>query len=379
MQLILAIAFVRAMIHFYYRKKIAGEKGIILWLTLFNVGIIFSTILFSIVGAGGYNVALQSIYNLASFSGIATIIWISYNDIPGLKMVFKKLMIVQIILSLLIIYLPVMGINGLEFINGKNYLDSEEYNYRVVTLFNVKELLRNKYYFNKTAQFHNANAVGFYGGVFAFIYICDFLKLRKNQILSSLLGIAVGILIWMHNGIRGVMIGIIAALMYGLISKKKIGEKIVYIYMLICVCMGALVLLPTVRNIMAYMVVGRNAKAVQERVDLLVAALEFLKSNFWLGNGGLLGNLVAEGIDPHQLPARIAVLFGVPMGVLTIIILYVVPIVYYIRAKRVTIYSLGLIFIIWMVSITNNYTCIVLFWLCFAEAFNEILWGQKEG
>ena len=378
MQTILLIALLRALIHFYYRKKIKVEKQLIIYLVLFNIGILLSTVLYGIVEAGKYNIVLQSIYNLASFSGTIAIIWISYNDNPVLKHIFKRLIVVQAIIAILIIYLPSIGINWLEFINGKNYLNSDEYNYKVVTPFNVKELLKNKYYFNKTAQFHNANAVGFYGGTLAFIFICDLYKLKKNLILSSLGGIGMGIILWLHNGMRGIIIGIFLAVIYNIIAKKKIAKKIVYIYLMGGVVLAAFIFIPIVKDIASYIVVRKDSTAVQGRLDLLVNAVSFLKSNFWLGNGGLIGNLIAEDIDPHQLPVRISVLFGVPMGIIITFIIYVTPIVYYIKANKVSLYSLGFVLILWMISITNNYTCVVLFWLCFAEAFNEMLRVQNE-
>lgn len=69
MQTILLIALLRALIHFYYRKKIKVEKQLIIYLVLFNIGILLSTVLYGIVEAGKYNIVLQSIYNLASFLG----------------------------------------------------------------------------------------------------------------------------------------------------------------------------------------------------------------------------------------------------------------------------------------------------------------------
>ena len=187
-----------------------------------------------------------------------------------------------------------------------------------------------------------------------------------------------GIILWLHNGMRGIIIGIFLAVIYNIIAKKKIAKKIVYIYLMGGVVFAAFIFIPIVKDIASYIVVRKDSTAVQGRLDLLVNAVSFLKSNFWLGNGGLIGNLIAEDIDPHQLPVRISVLFGVPMGIIITFIIYVTPIVYYIKANKVSLYSLGFVLILWMISITNNYTCVVLFWLCFAEAFNEMLRVQNE-
>ncbi|MBO2523014.1 MAG: hypothetical protein CW336_04030, partial [Bacteroidetes bacterium] len=86
----------------------------------------------------------------------------------------------------------------------------------------------------------------------------------------------------------------------------------------------------------------------------------FLSSHLMLGSGGDLAMLVRQNVDPHELPFRMACVFGIIPAILTILLFYIYPIFLFLRAKQKTLLPIVFYSIFFFISLTNNYTCIIL-------------------
>lgn len=104
------------------------------------------------------------------------------------------------------------------------------------------------------------------------------------------------------------------------------------------------------------------------RAILRLNGIRYISQNPIFGAGGMLGFLTAKQIDPHELPLRMACLFGIPGSLFTCYLIYVLPVMEFLKTKNKELIAIVAYSIVVMVSITNNYTDICLFWLLYAEA-----------
>lgn len=110
---------------------------------------------------------------------------------------------------------------------------------------------------------------------------------------------------------------------------------------------------------------------------LRIHGLMYIRKNPVVGTGGLFGLLTAKGIDPHELPLRMACLFGIPGGLLIGYLLYIRPILDFLKSNTRTAFAVVAYSVIVLVSLTDNYTDICLFWLLFSESACIII-GQDD-
>ena len=77
-------------------------------------------------------------------------------------------------------------------------------------------------------------------------------------------------------------------------------------------------------------------------------------------------------IDPHILPLKILVLYGIFAAILSFLLIFYISYRKIKKAKFLTFYGIGLIMIAIFSALTNNYTSVVLFWLILSEGWTEL-------
>ena len=117
------------------------------------------------------------------------------------------------------------------------------------------------------------------------------------------------------------------------------------------------------------------SQSFQSRAINRMNGLNYIAENPLWGSGGTYSGLLEKHIDPHELPLRMSMLFGIAGGILTLLSVYVLPVksfVQKVKSKNVTFFSCAALMIIIAVSLTDNYTNIVLFYfLLFISCFGD--------
>lgn len=387
MEVLLIVAVIISIIHFF-RKKMTEFKSVIILSILFLCLILISTLYNTLANLSAESFLSQLTYNVAMYSPATLIIWISYYHEFKLRKTFRYFVIIQILISTLVVYLPSININILDVIKGANYTEGFIEKDIAANILNFFEVFKDKYYFNLFAQYHNSNDLGVYGGLCLFILlIYIFFENKKEDIktanyktnLSRLIYIPIIILAlfaWFNSGNRGVVYGIMATFFLYFIFNSTLKSQLRNI-LIIIVLLLLLFFSSFTDSIVSYLFLSSDNISYYSRLYLLENGLEYLADHWLFGNGGNLSDLTSQGIDPHQLPIRLSILFGTGTGIVSILIIYILPIYYFIKYKKCTIYSIGLVMIIWATSLTNNYTVIVLFWMAFAEALIDMRRNRK--
>jgi hypothetical protein len=125
-------------------------------------------------------------------------------------------------------------------------------------------------------------------------------------------------------------------------------------------------------SIFSYFLGKGTDVSVQSRIYGIEKGIEFALNNFFIGNGGGVGELSAMDIDPHILPLKILVLYGIFAAILSFLLIFYISYRKIKKAKFLTFYGIGLIMIAIFSALTNNYTSVVLFWLILSEGWTEL-------
>ena len=115
--------------------------------------------------------------------------------------------------------------------------------------------------------------------------------------------------------------------------------------------------------------------SILTRVQKREAGYKFILENPIWGSGASFDGLLSRKIDPHELPLRFAVLFGIPAGFMSLVLYYLVPISSFVNKVKNSLagkYQCVLLMICIAVSLTNNYTDVVLFFFTlYVACFDE--------
>lgn len=351
----------------YYRVGIA----LIVWM-------VFCFLVNSITeGVAIFNI----FYVISDYSPIIMLIWMmnhQYYMSKGKKPFNYILFYVttQVIFAFMIVYLPEVGIHVLDRFSGANFIaDGYVYNQNLFYLQDIMTALTSKYNFNGLGQFHNGNDMGFYGGAGIIISACFFSRKGILMKMSGIVLACLSVLLWGNSGMRGPIVGIaIGVIVFVLFSKTR--SK--YAMILGIVPIIVLILYSEIgSDILSYFIPEIGDISYVSRNLLRMNGLAYIRENPVVGAGGLLGFLTAKGIDPHELPLRMTCLFGIPGGLLMGYLLYVRPIIDFLKSHSRTAFVAVAYAVIVLVSLTDNYTDICLFWLLFSESMC-IMNGQKN-
>lgn len=367
---IVLLCFLVSIWRFYKKPQTKTSFRFMAIAILFVLGILISQSLYFII----HNISLINFsYGFIEYGPLIFIIWLAnyktYNLYHNSKYSLTRFVLIQVMIAAAIVYLPQFGIHILDNFGGGNYIsDGNIYNQNILmNIFDLPKMFVNKYLYNGLGQFHNGNDMGFYGIVGLLLSI--FLIVKSQKLWKKILGLGfalLSLLLWGNSGMRGPVVGLICGVIIVYILWKKPSKWITGL-------LGASVLLlflfsETGMELISYLIPESGNISYVTRADLRINGLNYLKDNWLIGEGGLLANLTAQNIDPHELPFRISCLFGLFTGVMCFILVYVYPVWAFIRTKNKEAVTIIFWFILFFVSITDNYTCIGLFWILFSEA-----------
>ncbi|MFI3620602.1 hypothetical protein [Vagococcus fluvialis] len=325
-------------------------------------------------------IIMNIIYLTTNFSLLGVIILLTNFEKYNIKNLLIVFISIQLTIAILVIYLPNFGINILSVIDGSNYQPKQVHSsLKGATPFNFIEVLGNKYYFNKFAQFHNSNDTGFYFGIGLFLCIDKFLVSRYSNKFYYLLPCFFMIIFWSNSGMRAPIVGIIFSLIIKFLFVRLTLKKLTTFFLTLPFVFS-LFFIPTIQEIIIFSLgLSQESKiSYTSRASLIDISMDFFKKNYLLGNGGRVNELSIIGVSPHFLPLKLAVMFGVATLIISLVCIYVIPALHIFKNMD-SFYTYGLIIIIWLVSFTDNYTCIVLFNFVLASAlYNENIGERNE-
>lgn len=387
MQFLLILALLVSIYNSRFMKKklfltVVGYFLMCLWMAVVIFQKSFSTEMFYI---GTLNVWLEQM------SPIYLIILLLNRKKTDIKRLFELYVVIHVLLAFFVIYLPLVGINIMNVIKSSNYLNDNTslYDAGIAGFSNFTQLFSNKYAFNQLAYFHNSNDTGFFGGVGVVVGMSDFLNAgnKRNRFFGGLLFLF-AVSLWFNSGMKGPIVGIAAGLVLSwYITRKDTLSSFLKFLILLLLIVVALFGSDLI-NIMLEGIFNRTStlgNSILTRVQKREAGYKFILENPLWGSGASFEGLLSRKIDPHELPLRFAVLFGIPAGIMSLILYYIVPIYSFINKVKNGIvgrYQCVLLMICVAVSLTNNYTDVVLFFFTlFVACFdvNEMYASGQKG
>lgn len=367
----------------HYLKTHSKPSKIFLLCLLFVLLIDISFLLGLLIYGWETNLIYGLINGVCSFGPAVFIVWYSYlDDYKQHKKLFTGFVLVQILIAFLIIYLPTIGIDMLSVFDGSNYFsrgDLYQNPNRLAHLNNFFMIFTQKGYFLRCGQFHNANPLGLYAGIALFLILSGGITIKKKPLkyIVSFLLVVACILLWSNSGMRGVIYAILFASALIFINRRSFSAKAVVSFFFVMIAILISFLFVDYSAIFSYLFGENSSGSIETRTLFLKNGIEYAVNHIFIGNGGLLEELTAIGIDPHQLPLRLWIMYGLPVAVVSTFIIFILPLKEILLRKKKSFYSVGLLMIVWFTALTNNYTSIVVFWLCLAEALCAA--AEKEG
>lgn len=377
MQLLLILAFLVSIYNSrFMEKKLFITVGsyflMCLWMAIVIFQKSFSTEMFYI---GTLNVWIEQM------SPIYLIILMLNRKRTDIKRLFELYVVIHVLFAFMVIYLPLAGVNIFSVIKSSNYLNDNTslYDAGVAGFSNFTQLFSDKYAFNQLAYFHNSNDTGFFGGVGIVVGMLNFVNSenKKHKVLWGIL-IFCAIALWFNSGMKGPIVGIAAGLvLFWYINKKDTLSFFFKIWILLFLILMALYGSDLI-NVIFENIFSRTStlgNSILTRVQKREAGYKFILENPIWGSGASFDGLLSRKIDPHELPLRFAVLFGIPAGFMSLVLYYLVPISSFVNKVKNSLagkYQCVLLMICIAVSLTNNYTDVVLFFFTlYVACFDE--------
>lgn len=380
MNAIILICCVVSSIRFFQKpqKKIAVKYMAAAW--AFMIGIFISQSIVFILE----DIPIVSFsYGFVEYGPPVFIIWMAnYEKIlqkTNIRGYIVGFISIQVTLACLIIFTNKNGIHFLDNICGSNYItDGYIYNRNILdNLIGLPFMLLNKYLYNGLGQFHNGNDMGFYGmaGTLVGIFL-----IKEGQRLwyktVAIILIYFSLIMWGNSGMRGPVVGIICGIVISFVLYKKPSKWIIGIMGTLCVV--AFLFSETGGELIGFLIPKLNSVSYTSREVLRENGLQYIQNNWLVGAGGLLGNLTKQRIDPHELPLRISCLFGVVTGFISGILIYILPVIDFLKRKKTDLFTITGYALVFFVSITNNYTCIALFYILYSETVCTMCYGKNN-
>ncbi len=302
------------------------------------------------------------------------IIWLAYAPRINHKRFLLYYCIGQCIIAFLIVYKSYLGIPFMEVFNAGLYNDGyyylDEQNSMVAMPSNFYQAFLGKgEYFIRCAQFHNANGLGFASGTLFFLllsFIIEDRSLIKKFFYA--IGMAIVFLLWCNTGTRGPIIGgILGTLCFSIIKRKDTSSTIMIIFLLSFLLL-ALSIVFSDSILFSYFFGAGSESSFASRQVLNDNTFAHFFDFIICGNGGDLEKMVIDNIDPHELPLRIFCMYGIIAAIFVALLTIFKPLKLYLSERiSLNLFSSICFWISLLVSLTNNLTENVLYWLILGE------------
>lgn len=310
------------------------------------------------------------------FSGIPFFcMWVVGRRKKGRENALFYLLLAHGIISLIVI----LGKSHLNLINGFSYVYRIDANaifsdYSSLINNDLSLFSLDKYEVQKTAQFHNSNALGFFSSVLiaSGLALCfKYIKLyRANS--SKNLGIALltlGLVLWLNSLTRGPIIFILLVFAYIYTRSWKIFKNFLIYFILFVVVVIVALNYSYDFTFFNFLIPSEDNVSVTSRFLGYIEGYHALKNNLLLGNH-------YEGFPPHIYFFKIMAYHGLPAGILIAIPIFHVAIQSFKKFRkdlkeksiRESTFVLLLVGCLLGVYLTNGTVSYVLFGILLAEA-----------
>lgn len=298
--------------------------------------------------------------------------WAVGRSVPGRGKVFFYMLLVHALISLIII----LGRDGLAQINGFTYvyrIDDNSANYDIKSMIdNSLSIFEfNKYSIQKTGQFHNSNALGFFSAILICFGIGVRFKIIKTEnfkrqgVISGLL-LILGIILWFNSLTRGPIILLLFIFLYVYTRPWKIKRNLgTYAISMVILIVPILFFGPA---ILEYLFPKFDDVSYTGRVVGYESAYETILKN------PLIGAKPGE-FPPHIYTLKIMAYHGILAGIFITIPIFHILIISFksflkdIKAKLVTnsTFNLMLVATLYGVFFTNGIVSYVIFGITLSE------------
>lgn len=376
----LFLSFIMAILRLIFKKNREEiDKNIIVLSILYVVVATLSLLLFYILKDPSGNFIIRIIKVCVVFGPGILIILCVFKDKFNIKKALFLYSSIQCIFALLIIYCNRIGLSFLDVFNAGHYNNGGYYldkNNDMVAIPGklIYTFIGKNDFFLRCGQFHNANGLGFASCIFIVLLIDKLIYYfnEKNffKIVIIIPFIYLAFMLWCNAGTRGPIVGVFLSLLmvYLFSNRGKISIQKLFLFV---VFLGIVIIIVTTNSSILNYFIGSGVKgSINSRLTLDLAFFTNLDTYFLIGYGGNIDGLVAQNIDSHILPFRILAMYGFLSSIIITILIYLVPIKRFLVCKKWDIYNSGLIFIVILITLTNNFAEGTLVWLCLYEVIS---------
>jgi len=367
------LVWIMAFICFFTALVVLRKEGNKKFITWYYIPFVLS-ILFIFISVTYQSLDSAYFSSTILFSGVPFFcMWIVGRRKEGRENALFYLLLVHGIISLIVI----LGKNHLNLINGFSYV----YRIDANAVFNdYSPLINNdlslfsfdKYKVQKTAQFQNSNALGFFASVLigsGFALYFKYIKLTNTNSSKSL-GIVlliIGLLLWLNSLTRGPIIFMFLVFVYIYTRGWKISKNFLMYFILLLIVVAFTFSYNF--TFFDFLIPSSDNVSVTSRFLGYLEGYNALKNNLLLG-------LHYEGFPPHIYFFKIMAYHGLPAGLLIAIPVFHLAIHSFkkfrkdLKQKMIgeTTFAILLVATLLGVYLTNGTVSYVLFGIILAEA-----------
>lgn len=232
--------------------------------------------------------------------------------------------------------------------------------------------------YSRYSIYHNPNSLGFHSVLALLVGV--YLFMVSGRLWGKFLSIIIfvcGAIGWLNSLTRGPMLFFILGLFYISVLNILYGDRKNFLIKFIVVMGGVLagILIFILSDISKYLIPDKNDISVVDRVQGYIYSFSVIKNHFWLGvEKGWEWN----GYYPHFLPLSLTADNGVFVGLIGGALVFFGGMVTIVTASKNYLkggsrraeyfLSIMLVFLVFGISITNNFTAPVIFWIMLAQA-----------
>lgn len=314
--------------------------------------------------------------SLLVFSGVPVyLIWY----VMGLKKNNNNNFIIYIVLKTIIATIVLLT-PSLIFLDGSSYKAEEGIFVNDVSDVNLAmptgDSIKGAY--SRYSIYHNPNSLGFHSVIALLVSVYIYLGAKKNW--SKALAIIIflcGLIGWLNSLTRGPMMFFMLGFLYVAIlnilygKKENFGIKILVV--ITAVIFGAIAFIFS--DVSKYLIPSSNDISVVDRVQGYIYSFDVIKSHLIFG---VEKSWEWGGYYPHFIPLSLTADHGFIVGLMGSSLIFFGGILTILTAsknylidelnRRDYFLSIMLVFLVFGIAVTNNFTAPVIFWIMLAQA-----------
>ncbi|WP_339352594.1 hypothetical protein [Acinetobacter beijerinckii] len=313
--------------------------------------------------------------SLLVFNGVPVyLIWyvmgLKYNN----NNIFNNYIILKTIVATAVLLIP-----ALVFLDGSLYKAEEGLFVNDVSDLNLSlptgDSIKGAY--SRYSIYHNPNSLGFHSVIA--LLVGTYLMLNNGKVIR-LLGLGVigcAIIGWLNSLTRGPLLFFALGFGYIIFLNALSGKKenfLVKMFLVLTSFIGGAFIF-ILSDISHYLIPSSNDISVVDRMQGYIYSIDVIRSHFLLG--------VSKNWDwgmyyPHFMPLSLTADHGFLVGIIESALIFVGGVITIIKSSKIYIshngdrkaafFSIMLVFVVFGIAVTNNFTSPVVFWIMLAQA-----------